>query len=288
MAFGPYFIQIVGKSSYLMMKLKKVESLFRTRYQNVAIVDLEEFGRSLVLDDLVQSTHIDEPIYHESLVHPAMITHPNPEKALIIGGGEGATLREVLKHSCVKRAVMVDIDGELVEEAKKLLANMHAGSFFDPRAEVIIMDGKDYVEQANEVFNVAIMDLTDPYGPEIARQLYSAEFYSKVYKLLSDDGVIVTQAGTAFFFEEAYDQALNSLRKVFPIVREYMVWIPSFGYACCFLIGSKKNDPAELKPEEVDEKLSGRGVRTRFYSGRVHQALMLMPVLRKSMCEKEL
>jgi len=286
MTAGPFFVQPVGKHSYLMMKLRKTESFFRTKYQEVVIAELEEFGRSLVLDDLVQSTHVDEPVYHESLVHPAMITHPKPEKVLIIGGGEGATLREVLKHSCVKRAVMVDIDGELVEEAKKLLANMHAGSFFDPRAEVVIMDGKDYVERAKEVFDVAVMDLTDPYGPEIAKQLYGVEFYKKVSWLLGDEGVVVTQAGTAFFFEEAYDQVLSSLRQVFPIVREYMVWIPSFGYACCFLIGSKKHDPAELKREDVNARLANRSVKTMFYSGNVHQALMLMPVLRRSCCKK--
>lgn len=286
MSTGPFFIQAVGRHSYLMMRLNRVNSLFRTKYQSVAVVELEEFGKSLVLDDLVQSTVVDEPIYHESLVHPAMVAHPNPERVLIVGGGEGAALREVLKHSCVKSVVMVDIDGELVEQSKKLLQEMHAGSFCDPRAKVVVMDGKDYVEQSKEVFDVAIMDLTDPYGSDIAKQLYTADFYGKVKGLLSSDGLIVTQAGTAFFFEEAYDRALSSMRQVFPIVREYMVWIPSFGYACCYIIGSSKTDPAKLNAEEAQRRLSSRNVKTIFYSARVHEALMMMPVLRKSACER--
>jgi len=137
---GLNIVQGVGGSTVMVMKVSNVYVSTRTKYQEVQIVDLEGFGRALVLDGYVQSTEVDEFLYHESLVQPAMTTHPNPARVLIIGGGEGATLREVLKHGTVVEAVMVDIDGELVEYAKKYLGVMHRGSFNDPRAKVLNMN----------------------------------------------------------------------------------------------------------------------------------------------------
>jgi len=274
MSSSTCLIQPVSKTTSLIMGLKNIIVSRRTKYQLVQIVELEEFGISLVLDRLVQSTEADEFIYHESLVHPALVTHPNPGRVLIIGGGEGATLREVLKHNSVSRAVMVDIDGELVNLAREYLKVMHRGSFDDPRSEVIIMDGKKYIEETNESYDVIIIDLTDPHGPEISKLLYSKEFYMMVRGRLLDGGLIVTQAGNSFYFPNTYSSVLRSLREVFPIVREYWVWIPSFGYSCNFILASTTHDPSSLTPEEVNEVLRRRGVITRFYNGRVHTALM--------------
>ncbi|MGC8975927.1 MAG: polyamine aminopropyltransferase [Thermoprotei archaeon] len=271
---GLNIIQGVGNSIAMLMRVKNVYVATKTRYQEVQIVDLEEFGRALVLDGYVQSTENDEFLYHESLVQPAMTTHPNPTKVLVIGGGEGATLREVLKHNTVVEAVMVDIDGELVELAKKYLGVMHRGSFDDPRARVLIMDGLKYVEEApQDYYDVVISDLTDPYGPEIGRMLYSAEFYVKTKKLMRNDGVLVTQAGNSFFFPEVYEGIVSNLKKVFKVVREYWTWIPSFGYACNYIIASDKYDPLKLTPEDVDKILRNRGVTNRYYDGRQHLAM---------------
>jgi len=277
---GLSIIQTCAPRDYMIMKVKSIHVITRTKYQEVIIADLVGYGRALVLDGLVQSTEVDEHYYHEALVHPAMITHPNPEKVLVIGGGEGATLREVLKHNTVKKAVMVDIDGELVELCKKYLPMMHQGSFNDPRAEVVIMDGRDYIEKTNELFDVIVLDLTDPYGPEISRALYSEEFYRKVFSKLTDEGVMVTQAGSSFYFKEVYNYVLNNVQKVFPIVREYNLWIPSFGYACNFIIGSKKHDPALLNLDVLSERIKERGIygRTKFYSEKVHMSLMYLPI----------
>ena len=211
-----------------------------------------------------------------------MIAHPNPERVLIIGGGEGATLREVLKYNTVRKVTMVDIDGELIELCKKYLKSYHQGAFDDPRAEVLIMNGREYVEKTQEKFDVAILDLTDPYGPEISKALYSQEFYEKIYKILKDDGLMVTQAGSSFYFEKVYDYVLNNVKQVFPVVVEYNVWIPSFGYACNFIIGSKKYNPKTLSVNEVEERLSKRGVRgkLRFYSATTHISLMYLPIYR--------
>ena len=151
-------------------RVKQVLAYTRSKYQKIGLVELEGYGRALILDDLVQSSEADEFIYHESLVHPAMTLHPEPRDVLIIGGGEGATLRDVLKHNCVKRAIMVDIDEVVVEFSKKYLEFMHQGSFYDPRSEVVIMDGFEYIKKVGErSFDVVILDLTDPYASEIAK-----------------------------------------------------------------------------------------------------------------------
>lgn len=274
-------LQPVSEGTALVMKLRRIIASVKTKYQDVVIVEFDEYGRALVLDDLVQSTEADEYIYHESLVHPSMTTHVEPRSILIIGGGEGATLREVLKHSIVSKVVMVDIDGELVEYAKRDLEIMHRNSFNNDRVKVVIMDGKKYVETTSEVFSVVVVDLTDPYGPEIARELYTSQFYKKIYRVLTDDGLMVTQAGNSFYYEKTYDFVLQNVRSVFPIVREYNVWIPSFGYACNFIVGAKKYDPASLTIEDIDKRLKERSVKTYFYSGATHKALFLLPICRK-------
>jgi len=274
-------VQPVSFDTYMIIRLGTVIIRKRSRYQNIEIVEFPEYGRALVLDGLIQSTEADEHIYHESLVHPAMITHPNPRKVLIIGGGEGATLREVLKHSTVQEAVMVDIDEDVVNLSKEYLEKLHQGAFYDKRARIVIEDGKVFIEKTQDKYDVIILDLTDPYASEIAQDLYTEKFYLKVYEKLTDDGIMVTQAGSSFYYEQVYDKVLESVKKVFPIVKEYNVWVPSFGYACNFIIGSKKYNPEELTVEEVERRLRERKVNTKFYSGKTHIALMNLPIYRK-------
>ncbi len=274
-------LQPVSEETALVMKVRSILVLEASPYQEIAIAEFTEYGRGLVLDGLVQSTEADEHIYHESLVHPPMVAHPNPRKVLIIGGGEGATLREVLKHSTVERAVMVDIDERVVDLSKRYLETMHGGSMSDPRATVLIMDGLRYIAETRERFDVVILDLTDPYGPEISRTLYSEEFYRNVSSIIGEDGIMVTQAGSSFYYPKTYDMVLENVRSVFPIVVEYNVWVPSFGYAVNFIAASRSLNPAKLTPDEVDARLSARGVTTRFYGGRTHVALMNMPIYRR-------
>jgi spermidine synthase len=277
-------IEPLSGNTTLLIKIKALHVVKRSKYQTIVIVDTEDYGRALILDDYIQSSYQDEHYYHESIAHPAMLTHPAPRDVLILGGGEGATLREVLKHKTVQRAVMVDIDGEVVELSRLYLTDMHQGAFDDPRARVVIQDGFVYVEnalKAGEKYDVVIMDLTDPYGSDIAKQLYAPEFFQKIRQILRDDGVVVTQAGNAFYFPHAYDMVLNGVKSAFPIVTEYEVWIPSFGCAVNYVIGSLRYDPAALTAEEVDERLNERGVSTLFYSGRTHIGLMNLPIHRR-------
>ncbi len=279
---GIAVVQTIGPKTLMLTKVRNIIALKRSKFQEIAIVELEDYGLALVLDGLVQSTEKDEYIYHECLVHPAMVLHPSPKRVLIVGGGEGATLREVLKHRTVESAIMVDIDEDVVELSKKYLSVMHQGAFDDPRSKVVIADGRKFIEETKEVFDVVVLDLTDPYGPEIARQLYTEDFYRLVYQRLGEDGVMVTQAGNSYFYEEVYDSVLRAVKAVFPHVLEYNVWIPSFGYACNFILGSKKYDPRALTAEEVDKRLRERGVKTRFFSGSTYLSLLYTPIYRKS------
>ncbi|MCD6323696.1 MAG: polyamine aminopropyltransferase [Desulfurococcales archaeon] len=279
--YGPAVIEGVTKDSALIVRVKKMLITEATKYQEVQIVETYDFGRALVLDGYIQSTEDDEFMYHETLVHPAMVAHPNPRKVLIVGGGEGATLREVLKHRTVEKAVMVDIDGELIELAKKHLDFMHQGAFSDPRARVVIGDGYEFVMNSEPgQFDVVILDLTDPYGPEISKKLYSKEFYAGVKKLLREGGIMVTQAGNSYFYPNTYDYVLQNIQANFSVVREYWYWIPSFSYACNFITGSDSVDPASLSEGEVDRIINERGLKNKLYSGAHHVSLFKSKVLR--------
>jgi spermidine synthase len=279
MELGLMVIQGIGRGSSMVIKVRKVHVVRRSRYQEIVVADVEDFGRCLVLDGYIQSSEVDEHIYHESLVHPAMVLHPNPSKVLIIGGGEGATLREVLKHNIVRKAVMVDIDEDVVKVSREYLQSFHQNSFNDPRASVVIADGFKYISEVNEVFDIIILDLTDPYSSDIASALYTESFYHMVYSKLSDDGVMVTQAGSAFFYRDVYDRVVQAVKNVYPYYLEYQVWIPSFGYACNFVLGSKKYNPYEyLKSSYVDKVLRERGVSTKFINGVRLEALINLGV----------
>jgi spermidine synthase len=278
-AEGVYIIEPAGKYIRLLFKVNKVFALERSPYQEVVLAEIEGFGKSLLLDKFIQSTERDEYIYHELLVHPAMAMHPNPERVLMIGGGEGATLREVLKHSTVKEAVMVDIDPVVVEFSKRYLEHMHQGSFNDPRARVYIMDGYEYVKKApSGYFDVVIMDLTDPYASEIAKPLYSREAFAEIKRVLKADGAVATQAGSSYFYPEEYRYVLESVKANFKHVAEYWFWVPSFGLNVNFVVGS---DAYKLEDvvDKMDEVLKSRGVKTKLVSGRLVEGLLKIGVL---------
>ncbi len=277
MALGTYTIQNIGRSTYMLIKAKNILVSKRSRYQWIEVVDTEEFGRVLILDGLVQSSEADEFYYHESLVHPAMVLHPDPRKVLILGGGEGATLREVLKHSTVEKAVMVDIDEEVVGISREYLGSWHSGAFDDPRTRIVIEDGKTFVERLDEEFDVIVMDLTDPYGPEIARALYKEDFVRRLHEVLTESGVLSTQAGASFFYPSEYRELRESLERFFRSVDPFSVWVPSFGYSCNFIVASKGPGLGELSEGEIDGRLKARGVRTKFINGKVLKALLAIP-----------
>jgi len=263
----------------ILHRIKEVIYSGQTKFQSIAIIDNDSFGKCLVLDGKIQSSEVDEFIYHETLVHPAMVTHPNPEKVFIAGGGEGATLREVLAHNTIKKAVMVDIDEEVVNICRHFLPSWHQNSFDDPRAELHFADARAYLEKNDAKLDVIIIDLPDPLEKGPARLLYTREFYELVKQRLQPDGIISVQAESANWTQIAnFVDIVNTLANVFPVVRPYQAHIPSFNSLWGFATASQKLDPQKLTPEEIDLKISTRISRQlKSYDGLTHQAMFTIP-----------
>jgi len=277
---GLVVIEPVSEYTKQILRLKRVYAAEKTPYQEIVFAELEGFGRALLIDEFVQSTERDEHIYHELLVHPALALHPEPRRVLIVGGGEGATLREVLKHNTIEEAVMVDIDEKVVEFSKKYLEVMHKGSFYDPRAKIIIMDGLEYVRRApSSYFDAVIMDLTDPYAGPTALPLYSFEAFREIKRILRPNGVLATQAGSSYFYPKEYREVKENIEKNFRYLAEYWTWIPSFATNVNFIVASDAYDLYSLSAESFDERLRARKVTTRYLSGRRLTAHLNMGVL---------
>jgi len=251
----------------------------RSKFQSVDIVDTGSFGVCLVLDGKIQSSEADEFIYHEALVHPAMITHPRPERVFIAGGGEGATLREVLAHKTVKKAVMVDIDEEVVNLCRRLLPSWHQNAFDDPRTELHFVDARKYLEESSDKFDVIIIDLVDPLEQGPARLLYTREFYQIVKQKLGSDGIMSVQAESAEWTNlDNFTAIAHTLRNIFPVARPYQVHVPSFLGLWGFVSASQSLDPSELTPEEIDNRISTRiSKKLKSYDGLTHQAMFTIP-----------
>jgi len=251
----------------------------RTRFQSVEIVRTGSFGLCLVLDGKIQSSEADEFVYHEALVHPAMLTHPQPESVFIAGGGEGATLREVLAHRTVKRAVMVDIDEEVVGLCRRFLPSWHQNSFDDPRTELHFVDARKYLEQSSEQFDVIIIDLADPLEQGPARLLYTREFYGIVERKLGPGGIMSVQSESSEWTNlDNFAAIASTLRNVFPLINPYQVHVPSFLGLWGFISASQTLAPSDLTAQDVDARISTRiAKKLRSYDGLTHQAIFTIP-----------
>ena len=239
--------------------IRKVLYSGLTRFQDVAIVDTYSYGICLVLDGKIQSGQHDEFVYHEALVHPSMLCHPDPTNVFIAGGGEGATLREVLKHKSVKKAVMVDLDEEVVNLCRVYLSHFHQGAFDDPRTELHFADARKYLEDHKNKFDVAIIDIVDPLEAGPACLLYTKEFYELVKHRLTQNGIMVIQSGSCGWTNlHIFTAIVKTLKTVFNIVRPYHVYIPSFVDLWAFTTASMSLDPAELDSTNLRAMISGR------------------------------
>jgi len=254
--FSPYEIHL--------HKFKRIIRKKRTKFQNMVIADTYSFGRCLVLDGEIQSALSDEKIYHELLVHPpAGFCAVRPEKVIILGGGEGATLREALRWKSVKKAVMVDIDGETVEFCKKYLEPWHRGSFRDRRAEVVYDDAYSYVKNSSDKWDMIIMDLPCPLEAGPAFKLYTLEFFGILKKHLSKGAVLVTQAGGASSVDSGFHFALYAtLKKAFGHLMSYQMFVPSFDVPWAFIAASDK----KFVSRKTAWNNIRRGVKGSFYT----------------------
>jgi spermidine synthase len=244
------------------------------------ILETASYGKCLVLDGRIQSSAADDFIYHETLVHPAMVLHPRPESALVIGGGEGATLREILRYPSIKRAVMVDIDRKVVEACRTHLPEMHQGAFEDPRTELRHEDARGWLERTSDRFDVAIVDLTEPLEAGPACLLFTREFYQLLSDRMTPRGTLALQAGMTKLGElDFYAAMARTLAAVFPFVAPYQSFIPCFGTPWGFAVCGKKDDARALSPDAVNQRVAERVKGPlRFYDGLAHQHMLSLPV----------
>jgi spermidine synthase len=259
--------------------VKKVYAFGRTKYQTYLVVEFDDLGKALVIDGKTQSAVVDEHVYHESLVQPAMVAHGSPRSILILGGGEGATAREVLKFPSVNRVVMVDIDEEIVNACKELLPEWHRGAFDDPRLKLVIDDAEHYVNTTSEKFDVVIADLVDPEEGGPAWRLYTKEFYELLKSRLNRGGVFVTQATSPTLTSKVHATIFNTVKAAFRHAISYYVYIRSFEGLWGFVMGSDDANLEALRDmNDVDSRLASMGVKgNRFYDSESHQSMFHAP-----------
>jgi spermidine synthase len=250
----------------------------KTRFQDLCIYDTEQLGRILTLDDVIQTTERDEFIYHESLVHVPMFAHPGPEKVLIIGGGDGGSLREVLRHPQVKAVTLVDIDGDVIEAAKAYLPAWSTG-FGDPRTNVVVGDGLDFVEKAESEYDAVIVDSTDPVGP--GQALFRETFYRSVKRALRPGGVFSAQTEGPLLMPEMVRDIFRIVKRVFPAAKLYTAPVPTYpggwwSFTCASL------GPDVMAPVRAP----GESWGLKYYSPEVHErAFVLSPKMKRDILE---
>ena len=268
----------------------KVLAQGTTKYQKYVIHDTSVFGRTLVLDDKTQSASVDEFVYHEALVHPVMITHPNPKSIFIAGGGEGSTAREVLAYGGSENITMVDLDQEIVELCMKYLPAHHQGAFKDKRLKVIYEDAYNFMERSKEMFDIAVIDVPDPLENGPAINMFTREFYSLLSEHMNKDGLVVAQSGPTgpAFIEQCFSAVSNTMASVFPSVSVYETFIPSFGATWGFVVGSNSLDSSKLSTHEIDERIRSRiENKLRFYDGVTHTGMFNIPKYLRESISKE-
>ncbi|MEZ4382354.1 MAG: methyltransferase domain-containing protein [Nannocystaceae bacterium] len=262
----------------MQLELERIVAHRRTAYQDVLIADTEAFGRTLLLDGLVQSAYADEALYHELLIHPALVIHGRPRRVLVGGTGEGASIREILRHPTVEAVLTVDLDGEVVELCKEHLPEWSAGALDDPRVESRIGDFLDTIHSApTGSYDVIVSDLTDPVedGPSV--HLWSRPYYRQVARVLADDGLLVLQAGEFDPLDLYMARCVRStLLEVFPHVHFLHTYVPSFHCLWTFALASKR--PFDPAPADLEARIGRLEVdKLRVYTPARHRVAIETP-----------
>ncbi|MBI4981890.1 MAG: polyamine aminopropyltransferase [Candidatus Omnitrophica bacterium] len=254
----------------------------KSKFQDIRIFKSPGFGRMLSLDSIIQLSESDEFIYHEIIAHVPLFSHPNPKRFLVVGGGDGGVLREAAKHP-LKEMYQVEIDRQIVELSQKYLPFISKGAFQDKRLKIFFEDGFKFLRRYKNFFDVIVVDSTDPVGP--GKILFSNAFYKILDNSLTDDGIAIFQLGPFLDFNLIVKPTAKKLKTLFKYVHPVRLSMPSYSCGCeyCFLIASKKIDPASLTPKEIAKRLKqslGSKEKTlKYYTPDVHCASMVMPKL---------
>lgn len=255
----------------LSAEVDKVLYAGQSEFQKIEVAHSLEYGNMLVLDGVFQTSEREEFIYHEMIAHVPLFLHPNPEKVLIIGGGDGGVARECVRHECVKSVTMVEIDGKVVELAKEFLPTISAAMIRqDPKLTVKIGDGIGFMAAASNEYDVIIVDCSDPIGP--GEGLFTEEFYTNVLKALKPDGLFVQQTESPMMHQPLVKKVFGYVSDHFPITRLYTAYIPLYPTGMhCFTIGSKKYDPLTWKANRE------RTFATQYYNEDIQTAAFALP-----------
>ena len=262
----------------LHIKLKADRVLYdsKTEHQRLVLFENATFGRALALDDVLQTTEADEFIYHEMLAHLPILGHGAARRVLILGGGDGGMLEEVLKHRGVETVTMVDIDDTVVEISKQHLRKICRDAFEDPRGELVIADAAAFVKDCSETYDVIIVDSTDPIGPGEA--LFTAGFYADCKSCLAEGGVLVTQNGVPFLQGGELAGTLACLRPLFADATCYLATVPTYvGGPMAFGWASDDAALRETPLETLRDRFASAAIETRYYTPEVHQAAFVLP-----------
>ena len=270
------FVEMVADNYGQQFSVDRVCYESRTDYQHLLIFQNSDFGRVLILDGIVQCTERDEFIYHEMLAHVPIFAHGQAKNVLIIGGGDGGTLREVLRHRQAAQVTLVEIDGQLLDICREQLPNHHQGAFEDPRTRILIQDGIRFVKETSEKFEVIISDATDPVGP--GKALFTADFYAGCRRCLAPGGVLVTQNGVAFFQLDEVTGTARSLSGLFEDWGFYTAAVPTYvGGIMAF--GWASDDPSlrQTSLQTLKTRYKTAEIATRYYTPEIHQASFVLP-----------
>ena len=255
----------------LSCRVKKILFSGKSEYQDIVVADSYEFGRMLALDGVFQTSVFEEYIYHEMIIHIPLFSHPCPKKVLVVGGGDGGAVREVVRHDRVDSVEMVEIDGMVVEVSKKYLPEISAALLANhPKLRIDIGDGLARVNEAAGCYDVIIVDCSDPIGPGTG--LFTREFYSDIFKALKPDGMFVQQSESPFYHQSLISRIYKDIAGLFPITRLYLANIPLYpGGLHSFTLGSKRYDPLRAV---LPEKLP---FETRYYNHDLHRSCFMLP-----------
>jgi len=255
------------------LSLRVERQLFsaESEYQRIDVLESTEFGKVLVVDGDLMLTEKDEFIYHEMIAHVPLFLHPNPERVLIIGGGDGGVARECVRHDCVKEVTMVEIDGKVVELAKQYLPTISKAMIENnPKLTVKIGDGIGFMAEAEDYYDVIIVDCSDPIGP--GEGLFTEEFYKNTLKALKADGLFVQQTESPMLHQPLVEKVFGYVNNHFPIARLYTAYIPIYPAGMhCFTVGSKKYDPLTWKPNRE------QNFETKYYNKDIQKAAFALP-----------
>lgn len=272
-----WFTEMQTSDMALSCRVKRTLHSETTPFQELAVIETEQFGRMLVLDDVIQTTILDEFVYHEMISHVALNTHALPKKALIIGGGDGGVVREVVKHGAIEKVVHCEIDGAVIEASRKYLPEISC-ALEDPKVEIVIDDGIKHVKENKNTYDIIIIDSTDPVGP--AEGLFSVSFYRDVAKSLKKDGIFVAQTESPFFNRDLIPRLHKDISGIFPVTRLFLANVPSYpGGLWTFTMGSKKYDPLDVDIRKIPD------LNTRYYSPAIHKTCFILPPFVRELLE---